>query len=361
MIIQLPAVSEVDAGVRAVLATNRYAPELPGGWPVDAHGLPIVDEEPAVELAVQPGSVPVRSAGDGPRVTTVSSRRSPAMGDVKPGQRYRHGWIPIGGAAPKKLPTGAAHGSRLAVMSDVKSRRAYAAKLSDKDLAATDAELSRRAAALGKPGQVSAHHRVVKEEMAKRRGATGGTDVAAVKSQLAVLDQKRKSGQLTSTMHAQQRAKLLRQLSAAQNQAGRKTVKLSSDAPGIELGKPFPGAAAPFKKGGGRAKPVEGSPAEEAAETPAQEAAERKAGTDKPTMRSGKPKLDVASRRKLARSGAAMPSGAYPITNVASLRDAVHAYGHAKPGERAAVRKHIIKRARQLGAMSRIPQDWLSS
>lgn len=125
--------------------------------------------------------------------------------------------------------------------------------------------------------------------------------------------------------------------------------------------KPFPGAAAPFKKGGGRRKPAEGSPAEEAAETPTQEAAEKKAGTDKPpfkaTTKSGKPKLDVASRRKLAAAGAAMPDGSFPITNVASLRDAIHAVGRAT--NPAAAKAHIVKRARALGATRFLPPGWV--
>lgn len=119
--------------------------------------------------------------------------------------------------------------------------------------------------------------------------------------------------------------------------------------------KPFRGAAAPFKKGGGR-KPAEGSPAEEATETPKQEAAEKKTGTDKPTTKSGKPKLDTASRRKLAKAGAAMPDGSFPITNVASLRDAIHAVGRAN--NPAAAKAHIIKRARALGATRFLPPGW---
>lgn len=121
-------------------------------------------------------------------------------------------------------------------------------------------------------------------------------------------------------------------------------------------GKPFPGAAAPFRKGGGRAKAAEGSRAEEKAETPAQEAAEKRSGMDKPTMRSGKPKLDVSSRRKLAKAGAAMPDGSFPITNVGSLRDAIHAVGRAKDPE--AAKRHIVKRARSLNATRFLPAGW---
>jgi hypothetical protein len=52
-------------------------------------------------------------------------------------------------------------------------------------------------------------------------------------------------------------------------------------------------------------------------------------------------------RREAARSGAAMPSGAFPIYNQEDLDNAVHLAGHAHdPGE---AKRHIAARARELG------------
>lgn len=63
-------------------------------------------------------------------------------------------------------------------------------------------------------------------------------------------------------------------------------------------------------------------------------------------------------RQKYAKSGIALPDGSYPIPDKDALRRAVQAFGRAKPGQRAAVRRHIIKRARALGATDLLPEDW---
>ena len=54
-------------------------------------------------------------------------------------------------------------------------------------------------------------------------------------------------------------------------------------------------------------------------------------------------------RQRLAKSGAAMPDGSFPIRNCSDLMNARRAVGRAAPGRRAAVRAHISKRARALG------------
>jgi hypothetical protein len=64
-------------------------------------------------------------------------------------------------------------------------------------------------------------------------------------------------------------------------------------------------------------------------------------------------------RKRLAKSGIALPDGSYPIPNAASLQDAIQAYGRSNPGDRARVRAHIIKRARALGKTSLIPEGWM--
>ncbi len=66
-------------------------------------------------------------------------------------------------------------------------------------------------------------------------------------------------------------------------------------------------------------------------------------------------------RQALAKKGHALPDGSFPIVNAENLKDAIHAYGRAKPGERAAVRRHIIKRANALDKTDLIPEEWKKS
>lgn len=71
--------------------------------------------------------------------------------------------------------------------------------------------------------------------------------------------------------------------------------------------------------------------------------------------------LAVVSRRvreRLAKEGKALPDGSYPIRNVADLKNAIQAYGRAKEGKRALVRKHIMRRARGLDRPDLIPDKW---
>lgn len=67
-----------------------------------------------------------------------------------------------------------------------------------------------------------------------------------------------------------------------------------------------------------------------------------------------------AQRDAAAKSGAAMPDGSYPIHTKADLSNAIHAVGRGK-GDHAAIRRHIIARAKALGASSMIPEDWTTS
>jgi hypothetical protein len=61
-------------------------------------------------------------------------------------------------------------------------------------------------------------------------------------------------------------------------------------------------------------------------------------------------------REKAADEGYALPDGSYPIKNRSDLVNAIQAYGRAK--DHAACKRHIIKRARALGAMSALPEGW---
>jgi hypothetical protein len=61
-------------------------------------------------------------------------------------------------------------------------------------------------------------------------------------------------------------------------------------------------------------------------------------------------------RKKAEASGAAMAGGGYPIENVSDLKNAVEAFGRAK--DKAATKKHIITRAKALGAEGELPDKW---
>jgi len=61
-------------------------------------------------------------------------------------------------------------------------------------------------------------------------------------------------------------------------------------------------------------------------------------------------------RTEYAKRGIALPDGSYPIRDVGDLRNAIQAYGLGK--DRAAVKQHIIKRARTLGRTDLVPADW---
>jgi hypothetical protein len=65
---------------------------------------------------------------------------------------------------------------------------------------------------------------------------------------------------------------------------------------------------------------------------------------------------DTKKREKAASKGEAMEDGSFPIKDVEDLKRAIKAYGRAK--DKAAVKKHIIKRARALKAADLIPEDW---
>jgi hypothetical protein len=66
------------------------------------------------------------------------------------------------------------------------------------------------------------------------------------------------------------------------------------------------------------------------------------------------------TRKKLAQEGKALPDGSFPITNLDSLKDSISAYGRGKKSKRAAIRRHIMKRARQLRRPDLIPDKWKS-
>ena len=81
-----------------------------------------------------------------------------------------------------------------------------------------------------------------------------------------------------------------------------------------------------------------------------------------------KRKISRSRRAQLARQRKAIPvydddgaivDGRFPIETRTDLRNAVLAYGRARDSEKAIVRRHIIRRARGLGARDMIPDGWV--
>ena len=63
-------------------------------------------------------------------------------------------------------------------------------------------------------------------------------------------------------------------------------------------------------------------------------------------------------RTSMAEAGTAMPDGSYPIASETDLRNAVQAFGRAK--DKDATKKHIMKRAKELGKENLIPANWVA-
>src|SRR5438270_13713339 len=63
-------------------------------------------------------------------------------------------------------------------------------------------------------------------------------------------------------------------------------------------------------------------------------------------------------RKQLAKDGKALPDGSFPIVDVTDLAHAVRSFGRS--GDETEARKHIIKRAHELGHSDLIPHEWAS-
>lgn len=68
------------------------------------------------------------------------------------------------------------------------------------------------------------------------------------------------------------------------------------------------------------------------------------------------PDFNRMQRQRLAAKNQAMPDGGFPIRNIADLKNAIQAYGRAK--NKPAVKAWIKKRARELGALDLLPENW---
>ncbi len=69
-----------------------------------------------------------------------------------------------------------------------------------------------------------------------------------------------------------------------------------------------------------------------------------------------KRKFSAEQRRDLAESGKALKDGSFPIVNTGDLRNAISSFGRS--GAKTAVKAHIIRRAKALGATDTLPDDW---
>lgn len=64
------------------------------------------------------------------------------------------------------------------------------------------------------------------------------------------------------------------------------------------------------------------------------------------------------SRNRMAEEGTALPDGSFPIASEDDLKNAIMAHGRAKDIE--AAKRHIMKRAKEMGAEAMIPAEWLA-
>jgi hypothetical protein len=62
--------------------------------------------------------------------------------------------------------------------------------------------------------------------------------------------------------------------------------------------------------------------------------------------------VSTSERKRLAKTGAAMPDGSFPIANCSDAKNARQAIGRTSPGKRDRVMAHIRRRERSLGCGS---------
>lgn len=68
--------------------------------------------------------------------------------------------------------------------------------------------------------------------------------------------------------------------------------------------------------------------------------------------------VSTDERERLAEKGQALPDGSFPIASIPDLRNAIQSFGRA--GNKPAVKRHIIKRARSLGRIDLLPEGWVT-
>lgn len=73
-------------------------------------------------------------------------------------------------------------------------------------------------------------------------------------------------------------------------------------------------------------------------------------------MTTEKKDYPAKARERMASEGHAMPDGSFPIANEKDLRNAIQSVGRAK--DYNAAKQHIMRRARALGLVDLLPEDW---
>lgn len=69
------------------------------------------------------------------------------------------------------------------------------------------------------------------------------------------------------------------------------------------------------------------------------------------------PELSHEERMRLAEKGEALPDGSYPTPNREYLKAAIESYGR-ETGNKAELRRYLIRRARALHCTDLIPDNW---
>ena len=64
------------------------------------------------------------------------------------------------------------------------------------------------------------------------------------------------------------------------------------------------------------------------------------------------------SRRVMSQTGEAMPDGGFPVRTVADVEQAFAAWQVPGPHQTQAAKKHILRRATELGSLHMLPDDW---
>ena len=71
-----------------------------------------------------------------------------------------------------------------------------------------------------------------------------------------------------------------------------------------------------------------------------------------------KAKYNADDLHRMAGNGHAMPDESYPIEDAEDVHNAVHAVGRGENNSHAAIRRHVIARAKALGESAQIPDTW---
>lgn len=80
---------------------------------------------------------------------------------------------------------------------------------------------------------------------------------------------------------------------------------------------------------------------------------------DELTKAANKHYFSNKEREKLADKGEAMPDGSFPTASLQDFKDAVRSIGRAK--NPAAVKKYLLRRAKEKGWEEHLPEDWVNS